>query len=1011
MTKTEYSTLKISVNEAEELALEYYGIKGKAKYLAGDTDFNFYFTSEEGGEYTLKVSRPDVDPNKIDCESAIMHHLSARKIDIDIPEVVKNEKNEDYTFLENNRILRLQKWVPGTMVSEINPRSPKLLESWGQTAGLMSHHLQGFDHPAAHRFCKWNPSETLYSRKYLAYIKKNEQLELTNYFWNLFEQKALPRLGELRQSVNYSDAHEHNLLIHSQEVNPTITGLIDFGDALYSHTINELAIACAYAAMYLPDPLTAAINVVTGYHKVFPVMEKELEVLFPMIGARLMITASNAAYNKHKEPENEYLLISEKPAWDLLEKWKDIPPSFAHYSFRKACELEACPSSAEFSLWANQHKQDLAPIVKIEEKNISWLDLSVGSQDLGNNNNFLEIENFQKTIDRLLEKDKATVGLGGYGEIRPFYTTEAYRVEGNNGAQWRTEHLGMDVWAEGGTPLYAPLDGEVYSVQNNEGDCDYGPTIILKHAVSEELIFYTLYGHLNMECLEKIKEGEKISKGDEFAAIGIPPTNGNWPPHLHFQVILDMLGNRGDFPGVAFPREAKVWKSICPNPKLFFPSQPEERNGMDADTIIRKRSKNLGRSLSVSYNSPLHIVRGFMQYLYEPSGRRYLDTVNNVAHVGHEHPEVIAAANNQMGLLNTNTRYLHENIVLYAEELLATFPEELSVVHFVNSGSEANELAIRMAKAYSGHKDMIAVDVGYHGNTIACIDVSSYKFDGKGGGGAPQHTHIVPSPDTFRGIYRIPNEAGKLYGNHIAKSIEDIKSKGRNIAGFICESILSCGGQIVLPEGYLQEAYKHVRNAGGLCIADEVQVGFGRVGDCFWGFELQGVIPDIVTMGKPIGNGHPLAAVVTTVEVAEAFANGMEFFNTFGGNPVSCAIGRTVLKIVNQKNMQLHAKDVGQYLIQGMKELENKFPIIGDVRGHGLFLGMELVRDSESLVPADSEASYLVNRMRERGILMSTDGPCHNVIKVKPPMCFNKANADFLLENLELVLSENYLTR
>ena len=429
---------------------------------------------------------------------------------------------------------------------------------------------------------------------------------------------------------------------------------------------------------------------------------------------------------------------------------------------------------------------------------------------------------------------------------------------------------------------------------------------------------------------------------------------------------------------------------------------------LTTENILNSRRKNLGRSLSISYQKPLHIVRGYGQYLYDSNGRRYLDTANNVAHVGHQHPRVVRAAKRQIEVLNTNTRYLHENIVLFAEELLATFPPELSVVHFVNSGSEANELAMRMAEAYSGQKDMVAVEVGYHGNTARCIDVSSYKFDGKGGKGAPPTTQIVPIPDSFRGIYRGENTGGK-YAEHVLKAIEKIQAQGRNVGGFICESILSCGGQVVLPEGYLKKAYQHIRAAGGVCIADEVQVGFGRVGEKFWGFELQNVVPDIVTMGKPIGNGHPLAAVVTTAEVAEKFANGMEFFNTFGGNPVSCAIGREVLQIVKDENLQQHAFEIGEYLKKGLKDLQTRFPIIGDVRGHGLFLGFELIKNPETLEPAAEAAIYLANRMRERGILMSTDGPFHNVLKIKPPMCFDRGNVEFLMENLQRVLGEDFL--
>ncbi len=1004
----DFTKLDISKDYAASLANKYYGIKGNLVKLPGEVDFNFYLKGDNQ-EYTLKITRPGSDLQYLEFQCAIVKYLSEKEFPLQIPALIPALNGSDFISLKTQRFLRLQKWVPGRMVDEILPRSTGLLNSWGRSCGLLSHYLQAFDHPGAHRFQKWNPTDTLRAKKYRSFLQNPEELKIADHFWGLFENNVLPILSTLRKSVNYNDAHEHNLLVSSDLRQPQITGIIDFGDALYTETINELAIACAYACMYFPDPLEAAVQVVRGYHKIFPLDDQELKVLFSLIGARIMLTVANAAWNKHNEPENKYLLISEKPAWDLLQKLMKINPSFAYYRFRNACGLDACPQKEYFGEWLNKHREKIYSVISFDKKKVVPLDLSVGSRELGNNCGFENIISFEKTINRLLEDKNADIGIGGYGESRPFYSSPSYQNEGNEGARWRTVHLAVDVWSPAYTEVYAPLDATVYSLKNNKGDLNYGPTIILKHE-QEDSTFYSLYGHLSASSLESLTIGQRINRGDVIATTGEPPENGNWPPHLHFQLILDLLGQVEDFPGVAFPDEAETWLSICPDPDLFFRDAVGKKEIMTDNEILELRRQNLGKSLSISYGKPLQIVRGYMQHLYDTSGRKYLDTVNNVAHVGHQHPGVVRAGQSQMAVLNTNTRYLHENIVLYAEELISTLPPDLCVVHFVNSGSEANELALRMVEAYTGHKDMIAVEVGYHGNTNRCIAVSSYKFDGKGGLGAPLSTSIVPIPDSFRGIYRGP-DAGLRYAGHLREAISKVESYDRRLGGFICESILSCGGQIVLPEHYLREAYKWVRQAGGLCIADEVQVGFGRVGNHFWGFELQEVIPDIVTMGKPMGNGYPLGAVVTTRKVAEAFANGMEYFNTFGGNPVSCAIGREVLKIVQEEGLQQHAKETGYYLSEGLKVLREKYPLIGDVRGPGLFIGIELVRDQETLEPAEREAVYLVNRMRERGILMSTDGPFSNVLKIKPPMCFNRRDSDFLLENLEIVFRESYLTR
>ncbi|MCG8435916.1 MAG: aminotransferase class III-fold pyridoxal phosphate-dependent enzyme [Gammaproteobacteria bacterium] len=423
--------------------------------------------------------------------------------------------------------------------------------------------------------------------------------------------------------------------------------------------------------------------------------------------------------------------------------------------------------------------------------------------------------------------------------------------------------------------------------------------------------------------------------------------------------------------------------------------------------ILRLREAHFGRGLSVSYHKPITITRGEGAYLYDENNKRYLDCVNNVCHVGHCHPKVVAAAQEQLGKLNTNTRYLHPLLAQYVKALTDLFPGPLSVCYLVNSGSEAVDLALRLARCHTQAEKMIAVEAAYHGHVSSALAVSAYKFNGPGGGGCPPSTLVVPAPDVYRGLHRAPaGGLGEKYARHVEQVIDGLKIAGEKPAGFICESMLSVGGQIMLPEGYLTNVYKHVRDAGGVCIADEVQIGFGRIGSHMWAFELQEVVPDIVVLGKPIGNGHPLAAVITTPEVAASFDNGMEYFNTFGGNPVSCRIGLAVLEVIEAENLRAHAKDLGEYLLSELESMKQRFPIIGDVRGKGLFLGMELVRDSASLEPAKEEAYRIVEKLKDRGVLLSVDGPLCNVLKFKPPMVFSRADAEFFLANLEAVLSE-----
>ncbi|MCC9076304.1 aminotransferase class III-fold pyridoxal phosphate-dependent enzyme [Litorilinea aerophila] len=449
-----------------------------------------------------------------------------------------------------------------------------------------------------------------------------------------------------------------------------------------------------------------------------------------------------------------------------------------------------------------------------------------------------------------------------------------------------------------------------------------------------------------------------------------------------------------------------VFRQACGLPAFPSLAAAPAQPGRDEQTILAARRRYLNPTLSVSYRRPLHMVRGQGQYLYDAEGRAYLDCVNNVCHVGHSHPAVVAALAHQAALLNTNTRYLHEHIITLAERLTAHMPGDLSVWFFVNSGSEANDLALRLVRAYTGRQDMLVLAGAYHGNLSSLIDISPYKFDGPGGAGAPPWVHTLSMPCTYRGRFRHAEDPVAAYVEEAAGIIRQVEEAGRGVAAFIAEALMGTGGQVVFPPGYLAQMYALVRAAGGLCIADEVQIGFGRVGTHFWGFETHGVVPDIVTMGKPMGNGHPLAAVVTTPEIAASFVTGMEYFNTFGGNPVSCAVGLAVLDVIEEQNLQEHARRVGEHLKARLKTLQERHPLIGDVRGSGLFLGVELVRDRETLAPAAGEAQAIVEAMRERGILLSTDGPFHNVLKIKPPLVFNQEDADRLVEELEGVLQE-----
>ncbi|MEO8624840.1 MAG: aminotransferase class III-fold pyridoxal phosphate-dependent enzyme, partial [bacterium] len=653
----------------------------------------------------------------------------------------------------------------------------------------------------------------------------------------------------------------------------------------------------------------------------------------------------------------------------------------------------------------------LAPVLDVDlrTKPCVVLDLSVSSPLISGDVALNAEEFITPRIRSAIHEQDARIGIGRYDEARLLNTAPFFATGPDADAEWRTIHIGLDLFCDAGASIHAPLSGTVHAFADNHTQQDYGPVIVLRHTTDDGTEFFTLYGHLSRESLDGLVVGTHIGRGESFATLGAADVNGGWTPHLHLQIITDTLGLDTDFPGIVRASQRSVWRSLCPDPNLLV-GIPADRFPLARDTkatSLARRHHSLGGNLSIAYRDPVRIVRGWRQYMYDDDGRRYLDAYNNVPHVGHCHPRVVHAAQSQMTVLNTNTRYLNDQLAEYAERLAGTLPSPLEVCFFVNSASEANELALRLARAHTHQRDMLVLEAAYHGNTTSLIDISPYKHAGKGGDGAPDWVHVAPLPDDYRGAYKRDDPlAGSKYASDVDVMVQSLGQRGRALAGFIAETCPSVGGQLMLPPGYLSAVYQSVRAAGGVCIADEVQTGLGRMGTHFWAFEAHGVTPDIVVMGKPLGNGHPMAAVVTTRDIADAFDNGMEYFSTFGGNNVSCAVGLAVLDVLRDETLQAHALAVGERMLGGLHALAERFELIGDVRGSGLFLGVELVRDRETREPAGDEASYVANRMREMGILLGTDGPYHNVVKIRPPMPFDAGDADRLVETLAVILSE-----
>jgi len=460
------------------------------------------------------------------------------------------------------------------------------------------------------------------------------------------------------------------------------------------------------------------------------------------------------------------------------------------------------------------------------------------------------------------------------------------------------------------------------------------------------------------------------------------------------------LGQDNDYVLIS---EKPAWKLlekwITTNPNrignLFLKAAGFEDQNDNKDEMLAARTRIAGRSLSLTYDVPIHMTSAAFQYMYDADGNTYLDATNNIPHVGHSHPEVSAAISDQIRRLNTNTRYVYEQFSRYGERLLTYFPDKLSKVFFVNSGTEANDLAIRMARTFTHRFSVAVMEHGYHGHSNLGIEISSYKFDGKGGQGPSPNILKLPLPNLFNGKY----STGVEYAEDAIKLLEKAANKP---AVFIAEPISGCGGQVPLAQGYLSALYTYFDANGIVTISDEVQTGFGRLGKWFWGFEMHGVVPDMVVLGKPMGNGHPIAAVITTSEIADAFANGMEFFSSFGGNPVSCEAANVVLTVIENENLQRNAEEVGAYFKHQLLALKAYHPCLADIRGEGLFLGIEFL--SIDGRPDKDKAHWVKDELKKNFILTGTDGPNENVIKIKPPLCFDKKNVDEFISRLSRVL-------
>jgi len=1012
---------QVSIAEISGFVRKRYGLEASYRELDGERDQNFLLSTGENENYVLKIINPEEEESFVQAQNHVLEFLSG-KVSL-CPRIIKNLEGFSISVFETmsgeKYRTRMLTYFRGRPVGTLKHHPHKMLHDLGEKLGRIDHALDKYNNDGFTRDFIWNLEgfeETI--NKYAGLVNDDVLGKFINNTKKEYLEIIKPGRDNLRRSVIHNDANNYNIIIKHDPAHydkgPETEGFIDFGDMVYSYTVANPAVAVAYIMLGKDEPLRDAASFLKGYNRSFALKENEIRVLFTMAKMRLALSICIAALQQKERPGDNYLAISQAPIRNIIPVLEKIHPVFAEAHFREACEMRPGQEETRLTGEIGTIGKDSYHLLgeKLSNSNCMILNLGINSSLIEGDPLMNVADKLGFRIGRELERNKKKYGAGRFLEARMLYSSPVFQFKQFSYTEDRTIHLGTDLFAEAGTPVHAPAEGYVHLFSFNPGKLDYGHMIILKHPTSSGDEFYTLYGHLAKKSFDGIKPGKKIKKGEIFAWIGNMDENGGWSPHLHFQLATHLLGYGTDFPGVCKPWEKDAWQSISPDPNLFLnmPSDFFPGKEIPANETLKRRKDYFADNLSLSYHRPVKIVRGWMQYLYDETGQKYLDAYNNVPHIGHCHPEINKAAYEQMKTLNTNTRYLNDQLNDFAGLLLSTFSKPLEVCFFLNSASEANELALRLAFEYTGMKDVIVLEDAYHGNTNTLIDISPYKHNGPGGKGTPEWVYRAPVPDCYRGRYKYKdNDAGLKYAMDVDDIISKLEIKGRKPAAFIAETCPSVGGQLVFPGSYLEEVYRIIRGSGGVCIADEVQTAYGRMGTSFYAFEDQGVTPDIVVLGKPIGNGHPLAAVITTREISEAFNTGMEFFSTFGGNTVSAAVGKKVLEIVLRDRYMEHARETGSYLLDRLNPFTERFPLVGDIRGSGLFLGIELVRNRENLEPAGKEASYIKERLRDMRILVGTDGPYGNVLKIRPPMPFDKENADVLVDRLSDIFENDTL--
>ena len=959
----------VTPEEALSILETHYGLSGTISELGSQQDRN-YRLDTGNGRFVLKICHMAYETLELEAQNAAIHHLNTIEGAPRVPHLLTSTDGQAIvavTVRDQTYQVRVLEYLEGESLTHRKHLPKSTVAALGALCARLAKALADFEHPGLERSLQWDLRRAgPVAVQLLSAITDSAARDRIAKTMVLAVRRIQPLASSLRVQAVHHDVTDDNVVSLPDAHGRLIPdGVIDFGDIIRGWLVGDLAVTCASLLHHADGDPLYILPAIKAYQETYPLTPEELKALWPLIVARAVILVASGEQQISIDPENDYARNNLEHERIIFDTAMSVPFELMEAAIQKIGGIEQ-------PLPQNSGWQALLP--EINTADIAYLDLGVQSRHFAGGN-WLNSEMDWRLLARVA--NDSGVAATRYGEYR------LSRASTLSAKPHSTFALHSDICLSGGNPVAAPFAGRI-DFRNHH-------LVLIGDGIS-----------LHLDGIEpSVEDGTEVEAGQ---TIGTVSGDSNSLGGLRIQLCTI---NGLEPPLFATAHDADAWSAICPSPSLLL---GDNCNAPRPDTaaLLTRRKAHFAKPQKNYYDAPPQMERGWKEHMYDVEGRAYLDMVNNVSILGHGHTQLADAIADQWLKLNTNSRFHYEALAEFSERLAALAPEGLDRVFLVNSGSEANDLALRLAWAHSGAHNMLCLLEGYHGWSVASDAVSTSIADNPQAlSTRPAWVHPLSAPNTYRGEFRGSESASDYLAGAIPV-LQAIDNSGQGLAGVIAEPVYGNAGGIPLPDGYLAGLYAEVRARGGVCIADEVQVGYGRLGHHFWGFEQQSVVPDIITIAKSMGNGHPLGAVITSQAIADSLEREGYFFSSSGGSPVSCVAGMTVLDILREENLQENARQVGDHLKGRLAALIEKFPIAGAVHGMGLYLGLEFVRDRTTLEPATGETAAICERLLDLGVLMQPTGDHLNVLKIKPPLCLTIESADFFADMLEKVLSEGW---